>query len=129
MSVDLPSSTEPQVTRRRSSVLEVTDTLAVLHRRLADAVVGPRLTALGDARRRDLRDDLVDRPRLRDDAARARHVADRAEAHGRRERLFVRIALDELRRRVEHPVSLEDVALVREVDRRQLELLARDVLP
>ncbi len=33
------------------------------------------------------------------------------------------------RGRVEHPVALEDLALVREVDRRQLEPLARDVLP
>ncbi len=41
----------------------------------------------------------------------------------------MRVALDELRRRVEHPVPLEDVALVCEVDRRQAELLARDVLP
>ena len=32
-------------------------------------------------------------------------------------------------RRVEHPVALEDLALVRHVDRRQLELLGGDVLP
>ena len=39
------------------------------------------------------------------------------------------VALDELRGGVEHAVALEDLSLVREVDRRQLELLARDVLP
>ena len=56
--------------------------------------------------------------------ARAAHVADRAVAHGRGERLLVvhqrrRTSLD----RVEHPVAREDLALVGHVDRRQLELL------
>ena len=46
-----------------------------------------------------------------------------------RERLLVGEALDEVRGGVEHPVAPEHLALVREVDRRQLELLARDVLP
>src|SRR4029077_11627276 len=36
---------------------------------------------------------------------------------------------DVLRGRIEHPVAAEDLALVGEVDRRQLELLARHVLP
>src|SRR5260221_577929 len=129
ISVDLPSSTEPAVTRRSNSVLEITDTLAVLHRRLADAVVGARLATLGDACRGDLRDDVLELRRVGDDAAGARHVADRAEAHRRRERRLVRKPLDVLGDGVEHPVALEDVALVREVDRRQLELLARYVLP
>src|SRR3954447_1017818 len=133
ISVDFPSSTEPAVTRRRSSVsrnsLEVANALPVLHRGFRDAVVGARLAALGDARRRDLGDDLVDRPRLADDAAGARHVAYGAEAHGRAERLLLGEALDEVGDRVEHPVAPEDLALVREVDRRQFEALARDVLP
>src|SRR5438477_7595014 len=133
MSVDLPSSTEPAVTRRRSSVsrssLEVANALPVLHRGLAHAVVGARFATLRHARGRDLAHDLVDRRRLADDAAGARHVADGAEAHARAERLLVGKALDETGDRVQHPVALEHVALVREVDRRQLEALARDVLP
>src|SRR6185436_7312240 len=63
------------------------------------------------------------------DASGAAHVADRPEAHPIGERLLVGIALDELRGGVEHAVALEDLTLMREVDRRQLELLARDVLP
>src|SRR4051812_24665473 len=130
MRVDLPSSTEPHVTRRRSSVeLEVTNALPVLHRGLADAVVGTGLPTLGDARRGDLADDLVDRLRVGDDAAGARHVADRAEANGGRERILALHPLDVVGGGVEHAVTPEHVALVREVDDRQLELLALDVLP
>src|SRR6478752_3445482 len=95
ISVDLPSSTEPAVTRRSNSVsrndLEVANALPVFHRGFADAVVGARLAALGDARGGDLGDDLVDRRRVADHAAGARHVADRAEAHRRLERLLVGI--------------------------------------
>src|SRR3954469_17757769 len=133
ISVDLPSSTEPAVTRRRSSVsrssLEVANAFPVFHRGFADAVVGAGLAALGDVRCRDLVHDLVDRRRVAYNTAGARHVADRAEADVRAERLLVREALDELRDRVEHPVAAEHVALVREVDLRELEILARDVLP
>src|SRR3954453_16332876 len=133
ISVDLPSSTEPAVTRRRSSVsrssLEVANAFPVFHRGLADAVVGAGLAALGDVRCRDLVHDLVDRRRVAYNTAGARHVADRAEADVRAERLLVREALDELRDGVEHPVAAEHVALVREVDLRELEILARDVLP
>src|SRR3954454_5651898 len=83
ISVDLPSSTEPAVTRRSSSACmssEVANALAVLHRRFADAVVRTGLAALGDAGGGDLRDDLLERRRVREHAAGARHVADRAEA-------------------------------------------------
>src|SRR2546421_12468850 len=124
ISVDLPSSTEPAVTSRSSSVsrnsLEVANALPVLHRRFADTVVGTRLATLGDARGCDLGDHLVDRRRVADDPSGARHVADGAEAHGGRDRLLAREALDEVRDGVEHAVALEDFALVREVDRRQL---------
>ena len=75
------------------------------------------------------RDDLLDRRRMRAHAPGARHVADRAEPHPFAERLLVRVPLDELGRGIEHPVALEDLALVREVDRGEIELLARDVLP
>src|SRR3954447_6745915 len=129
MRVDLPSSTDPQVTSRRRSVLEVTDTLAVLHGRLADTVVRARLAALRDTGRCDLADDLVDCLRVRDHAAGARHVADRPEAHGRGERILALHALDEVGARIEHPVAAKDLAFVCEVDLRKLELLALDVLP
>ena len=46
-----------------------------------------------------------------------------------RERLLARHQLDVVGGRVEHPVAAEHLPLVREVDRRQLELLAGDVLP
>src|SRR5439155_26196109 len=115
ISVDLPSSTEPAVTRRNSSVsrnsLEVANALPVLHRGLADAVVGARLAAFGDARRRDLVHHVVERARLADHAAGAAHVADGAEAHGRRERLLVGQPLDDVGARVYHPVAPEDLAL------------------
>src|SRR6476646_5250591 len=126
MSVDLPSSTEPHVTRRRSSVAwacsEVANALPVFHRGFAEAVVGARLAALGDVGGRDLLHDRLDRGRRRLDTTRARHVADGAEADGGDERVLALHALDVLRRRVQHPVAPEHLALVREVDGRQLEL-------
>src|SRR3954452_7518434 len=83
ISVDLPSSTDPAVTRRSSSVsrssLEVANAFPVLHRGLRGPVVGPRLPTLGHARRGDLVDDLVKRPCVAEDAAGARHVADGTE--------------------------------------------------
>src|SRR4051812_26841003 len=140
MSVDLPSSTEPAVARRSRSEratetrplplpLEIAGNLAVLHRGLADAVVRARLAALRDLRRGDLGDDVVQRRRGRRDRPRAAHVADRAVADALAERL---LAVDELhvcRQRVQHAVAAEDLALVGEVDRRDLELLLGDVLP
>src|SRR4051794_29395114 len=138
--VDLPSSTEPAVARRSRPEraieprplplpLEVPGNLAVLHRGLADAVVGARLAALGDLGRRDLGDDVVQGGRGRRHRAGAAHVADRAVANARAERLLALDELDEGRQRVEHPVAPEDLALVGEVDRRHLEALAGDVLP
>src|SRR5215204_4533685 len=90
--VDLPSSTEPAVTRRTSSVAmsasEVANALPVFHRGLACAVVGARLAPLGHAGGGDLRDDLLERARLGGDGAGAAHVADRAEPNRRRERIL-----------------------------------------
>src|SRR3954465_12694859 len=143
ISVDLPSSTEPAVARPRRAEratepypwplppwpLEVAGNLAVLHRGLARAVVGARLAPLGDLRGGDLGDDGVELGGGRRDRARAAHVADGPVAHARRERL---LAVDELavgRQRVEHPVAPEHLALVGEVDRRDLEALLLDVLP
>src|SRR3954462_402489 len=143
ISVDLPSSTEPAVARRSRSdratdaapcpllplPLEVAGNLAVLHGGLADAVVGARLAALGDLRRGDLGHDVVQGGRGRGDRAGAAHVADRAIADARVERLLAFDQLHEGRQRVEDPVAAEDPALVGEVDRRDLEALLRDVLP
>src|SRR5215212_6051541 len=85
ISVDLPSSTEPAVTRRTSSVssiaLEVANALPVLHRGLGGSIVGAGLAPLGDAGRCDLGDDVLERARLRCDRAGAAHVADGPEAH------------------------------------------------
>src|SRR4051812_27340348 len=117
ISVDLPSSTEPQVTSRSSSVaascstLEVADTLPVLHRGLRRAIVRARLAALADPGGGDLRPDLLERRRARLDRAGAAHVADRAEAHRGRERLLVRQPLDHVAGGVEHPVAPEHLAL------------------
>src|SRR4051812_44011294 len=142
ISVDLPSSTEPAVARRSRSErateaapwplplpLEVAGNLAVLHGGLADAVVGAGLAALGDLRRGDLGHHVVQGGRGRGDRAGAAHVADRAVADARAERLLALDELDEGRQRVEHPVAAKDLALVGEVDRRDLEALLRDVLP
>src|SRR5689334_3465763 len=105
------------------AVSEIADTLAVLHRRFCEPIVRARLAALGDARRCDLVDDGRNRGGVADDAARAGHVADGAEPYGRTERLLVVEPLDVVAARVKHPVALEHLALVRKVDRRQLEPL------
>src|SRR5437764_10556629 len=108
---------------------EVANSFAVLHGRLTRSIVGARLPSLGDVRRRDLGDDILERRCGRLHATRTAHVSDGAEPNRRRERLLVGIALDECADGVEHSIAPEDLAVVREVDRRQLEPLARDVLP
>src|SRR6478736_3786538 len=137
MSVDLPSSTLPAVARRTRSEraarerapLEVADNLAVLHGRLGHAVVRPRLAAFGDAGGGDLGHHVGQPHRLRAHRAGAAHVAHGAVAHRLDERLLAVDQLHVRRHRVEHPVAMEDVALVGEVDRGDLELLGDDVLP
>src|SRR4051812_48541459 len=140
ISVDLPSSTDPAVARRSRSdratppcplplPLEVPGNLAVLHRGLAHAVVRARLAALRDLRRRDLRDHVVQRGRGRRDRPGAAHVADRPVADAGAERLLAIDQLDVGRQRVQHAVAAEHLALVGEVDRRDLEALPGDVLP
>src|SRR6185369_5823504 len=86
ISVDLPSSTEPAVAKRRRSIcrccgvsstevmLEVPLTLAVFHGRLAHLVVAAGRPALGDAGGRDLVDHLVDRVRVAADGGGAGRV-------------------------------------------------------
>src|SRR5437870_4399779 len=96
MSVLLPSSTDPAVAKRRSSVIgslrsslrcaarssEVALALAVLHGGLGELVVGARGTPLGDPAGGHLGDDLLDGGGGRLDRPGARCVADRAVAHG-----------------------------------------------
>src|SRR3954447_3421354 len=105
ISVLLPSSTEPAVAKRSNSIrtvdstpaqrqargapkasvaspsLEVPLALAIFHRRLGELVVGARRATLRDARRRDLRDHLLDGDRRRLDRARARRVPHGAVPH------------------------------------------------
>src|SRR3954452_686661 len=134
MRVDLPSSTEPAVAKRRSSISsraasEVALALAVLHRSLGEAVVGAGRAAFGQPRDGDLGDDLVVGRRRRLDRAGDRHVADGAVADADPLHL---LALARRRVRTDgepHAVALEDLTLVREVDRRQLDLLVGEVLP
>src|SRR5437588_9538069 len=96
MRVDLPSSTEPAVAMRNNSELrrrmayalwvadgadplscisEITFTLAILHRRLSDAIVGAGLPALGDSGGGDLSHHLLERDRAGAHGAGAGHVA------------------------------------------------------
>src|ERR1019366_4993238 len=109
--------------------LEVPGLLAILHRGLGHAVVGPRLAALGDPRRRDLDDDLLERRGLGEHTPGTAHVTDRAVADGLREHLLAVDQLGAIAPRVEHAVAPEDLTFVREVDRGHLEALGVDVLP
>src|SRR5918998_4202352 len=80
--VDFPSSTLPAVTtRRRSLISEVPLPLAVLHRGLRQAVVGPGGAALGEPAGRHLGQHLVHCGRMRFDGPGARAIAHRAVAH------------------------------------------------
>src|SRR4051794_4263453 len=108
---------------------EIAGNLPVLHRGLADPVVGAGLTALGDLRGGDLGDDVAQGAGGRGDRARAAHVADRPVADALAERLLAVQELHVGRERVEHSVAAEHLALVGEVDRRDLEALLGDVLP
>src|SRR3954470_23290501 len=130
MSVDLPSSTDPAVAiRSRALMSEVALLLAVFHAGLGDAVVGARRAPLGEPGRGDLRHDVV-RGRGRGlDAAGAGGVADRAEADDRVERVLVVRRLDEAVHREQHAVALDDLASVREVQVRQVDVLVADVGP
>ena len=82
MSVVLPSSTEPMVAKRSrrcaartpGNASEVALALAVLHRRLREAVVGAGGAALGDPADLDLGDDLAEGRRRRPDRAGARRA-------------------------------------------------------
>src|SRR5580658_4794140 len=149
MRVLFPSSTDPMVAKRRRSMvstpssgppaggepgnvvmgLEIPLTLAVLHGGLREAVVGPRGTALGDPRRRDLTDDLLHRVGVGADGARAGGVADRTEAHRLLSDFLAGVGAHPLADGQEHAVALDDLPLVCVVDGRQFDALTPDVLP
>src|SRR5271167_3918454 len=100
MRVLFPSSTDPMVANRRRSMvstpssgppaggapgnvvmgLEIPLALAVFHRRLREAVVGPGGSAFRDPRRRDLTDDLLDGVGVGTHGTGARGVAHGTEA-------------------------------------------------
>src|ERR1700722_1518868 len=148
MSVLLPSSTDPMVAKRRRSMvsapssapaggapgrvvmgLEISFALAVLHCRLREAVVGPGGAAFGDSGTGDLADDLLDRVGTRAHRPGAGGVTHRAEAHGLLADLFGSLRAHPLAEGEQHAVAFDDLALVRVVDRRQLDPLPPDVLP
>src|SRR5918995_7359860 len=125
MSVDLPSSTEPAVANRRSSMcsqpfLEVALALAVFHAGLADAVVGPRGAALGDAGHRGLLDDRLDTHCRRLDGAGAGGVAHGAEADRALLELLAIEQRDPRRLGQPHAIALQHPPAVGEIDARQL---------
>src|SRR5699024_3451963 len=103
--------------------------LPVFHAGLGDPVVGPGGAAFGDAGARDLGDDggVVGGVGL--DAAGAGGVADGAEADQFGAGLLAGQRLEEPGVGQEHAVALDDLTLVRVVDRRQVDVLALDVLP
>src|SRR5437660_9850489 len=99
----LPSSTEPAVASRSSSmrgyaangnILEIPFLLAVLHGGLGEPVVGPGGAPLGDAGGGDFLDDLRDGGGRRLDRAGAVHVAHGPVAHGGLVRLLAQAGLD-----------------------------------
>src|SRR3954453_1960891 len=153
MSVLLPSSTEPAVAMRRMSLRaiamscacsaaaewsrpalrreasEVPLLLPVFHGGVADLVVAAGGAALGHPGHRDLGDDLLDVRGLRQHRGGQVGVADGAIADRLAARLLTVARADELVDRVEHPLPLDYLALLRQVERRDLDLLAEDVLP
>src|SRR6478609_7084476 len=152
--VDLPSSTEPAVARRKMVLIsrspclgapakyrsegraenfvgssEVALLLAVLHGGLGDPVVSARGAALGQGRGGHLDDDLGVRARRGLDGPGARHVADGAVAHEAR---LDGLVVSRSAHRTDgepHAVALEDLALVGVVERRERDVLAVDVAP
>src|SRR5690606_12224675 len=150
ISVDLPSSPEPVVASRTSSMSwrfatvvtirswfaggggrgpsEVPLPLAVLHGSFADPVVGAAGSAFGDTSRGHFLDDLLDRLRLRFEGGGAGHVSDRAEPYVCFED---GLTVHQLQIRAlghEHAVPLEHPPAVTEVDGRKFDALLEDVL-
>src|SRR6476661_160144 len=129
MRVLLPSSTDPAVANLRMSILEIPLTLAVLHGCFAELVVATGGSALGDPRDCHLVDDLVDGVGVRHDRGGEARVAHGAVAHPGPEHLLVGLGRLVLVDAVEHPLTLEDVAVVGVVDGGQLDALPLDVVP
>src|SRR5439155_22567576 len=129
ISVDLPSSTEPAVANRSRSTSEVPFPLAVLHRGLGELVVPAGGAPLGDPGRGDLSDHLVDRVRVRLHGGGARRVPHGAVPDPLDERRLARPRRQVPVDRVQHAVAIHHLAVVREVDLRQLDPLPGAVVP
>src|SRR5262249_4181991 len=108
---------------QQSPSLEVPLPLAVFHRGFAGPVVRAGLATLGDAGRGDLRDHLGDGHRPRRHRAGAGHVPDGAVPDGGGGQLLVLAAGDVLVVGEQDAVPVEDLPLVREVDRGDLKFL------
>src|SRR5690606_25737153 len=108
---------------------EVALLLAVFHAGLGDAVVGAGRAAFGDAGPGDLGHHRGVVRGVGLHAAGAGGVADGPEADQFRAGLFAGEGLEESGLGQEHAVALDHLALVRVVDRRQLDVLSLDVLP
>src|SRR5215470_15682934 len=108
---------------------EVALPLAVFHRRLARAVIGPRLATLGDPRGGDLGDHLRESSRRRLDRARATDIADRAVPDHRLESGLVVGPVRVPMVGEQDAVALEYRPAVREVDGGDLKPLPGDVIP
>src|SRR4051794_15972757 len=114
--------------RSRSS-LEAAFLLAALHAGLRDAVVGASPAPLRQPGRRDLGDHVVGGRGRGLDTAGAGRVPDGPEAHRGLERVLALGRLDEPVHGEEHAVPLDDLAPVRVVEVRELDLLVPDVGP
>src|SRR4030095_7159203 len=126
MRVDLPSSTEPQVLKRRSSTgrwewgireLEVSLLLAVFHCGFAGLVVSAG-AALGHARCRDFGDDVIDGVGGTFDPAGPEHGADGPDPANQFLHFFLRIRRPKIGDRQPLAVAANTLALVAEVNRR-----------
>src|SRR5882762_9379750 len=96
---------------------EVALSLAVFHACLGDPVVGAGGTALGQPGDSGLGDHLGHGGGVRLHATGAGDVADGAEPHGLLDDLFVLARLQVFVHREQHAVALENLALVRVIDR------------
>src|SRR5579862_2051942 len=148
MSVDLPSSTEPQVLKRRISMgccdggirLKISGLLPVFHCGFTGFVIGAG-AALRHARSGDFIDDVLDAVSPRFNHSCADHVGNGADADDHFLDGFVRfgaaavewigLAVDSMRRRDRQPLSTppKTVPLVAEVNDRNVKLLTADILP
>src|SRR5215218_885029 len=116
-------------TQNPAPALEVALALAPFHRRLGGLVVHPRGAALGDLLNGRLADDRLHRVGLAGDRAGAANVPDRPEPHREPLDRLVGARRGDRGDRHQQPTPPHHLALVGEVEARQWQVLARDVLP